>query len=336
MTTPRPARSRNNPPKDRIATRAGSLSSGADFDPWPPLPLDNWLPTYETLQRWTQIVGKTRLELAPFVNHWWHCALYVTPCGLTTSAMPYGRGIIEVEFDFLEDALSARTSDGNTSSIRLQNESVADFYRRYRELLASLGIEVHINGSPNELRDATPFAEDVVHATYDADAARRCWRALVQVDRLLNRFRGQFSGKCSPSHLWWGSFDMACTRFSGRVAPPHPGGIPNLPLYVVREAYSRECISAGWWPGSPGSSVAEPAFYAYAYPEPKGCDIAPIEPDGASYNSDMREWVLPYEVVRTSSDPDAMVMRFLEATYETAARLGRWDVESLRASPPDE
>src|SRR5262245_54989654 len=207
---------------------------------------------------------ETRLKLAPFWNHWWHCTLYVTPRGLTTSAMPYRSGIIELEFDFLNDALSARTSRGEVTSMRLQNESVADFYERYRALLASLGVDVEINGVPNELPDATPFAEDVAHATYDAEAARRCWRALVQADRLLNRFRGQFSGKCSPSHFWWGSFDLACTRFSGRTAPPHPGGIPNLPLYVVREAYSRECISAGWWPGAPGSSVAEPAFYAYA------------------------------------------------------------------------
>jgi len=316
--------------------RKSSKPSRTETDAWPSLPLEAWLPTYETLHRWTQIVGKTRLKLAPFVNHWWHCTLYVTPRGLTTSAMPYGRVIIELEFDFLDDALSARMSDGRTTSIRLQDESVADFYRRYRELLASLGVDVEINDAPNEVLDATPFAEDVTHATYDADAARRCWRALVQADRLLHRFRGQFIGKCSPSHFWWGSFDLACTRFSGRAAPPHPGGIPNLPLYVVREAYSRECISAGWWPGAKGSSVEEPAFYAYAYPEPKGCAIAPVEPEEAFYSTEMREWILPYERVRTAPDPDATVMRFLESTYDAAAKLGGWDVETLRATPPDD
>src|SRR5262245_21502658 len=184
----RPIRTRTKSPKDRITMRKSSKSSLTETDAWPSLPLDAWLPTYETLHRWTQIVGKTRLELAPFVNHWWHCTLYVTPRGLRTSAMPYRRGIIELEFHFLDQGVAARTSDGRTTSIRLQNESVADFYRRYRELLAPLGIDVEINGAPNEVLDATPFAEDVTHATYDADAARRCWRALVQADRLLNRF----------------------------------------------------------------------------------------------------------------------------------------------------
>lgn len=301
-------------------------------DAWPALPLDDWLPTYTTLHRWTQIVGKTRLGLAPFENHWWHCTLYVTARGLTTSPMPYRDGVVEVEFDFLGDRLSARTSKGEMQTLRLENKSVSDFYAEYRETLAGLGVDVHITPTPNEMSDATPFPTDREHATYDGDAVRRWWQALVHADRLLKRFRGDFSGKCSPSHFWWGGFDLACTRFSGRPAPPHPGGIPNCPNYVMLEAYSRECISAGWWPGSAGSPVAEPAFYAYAYPEPTGCDAAVIAPTTAFYHQQMREWILPYDAVRAADDPDAMVLEFLESTYETAATLGKWDLTALRSS----
>ncbi|MEP6732751.1 MAG: DUF5996 family protein [bacterium] len=299
---------------------------------WPSLTLADWLSTYQTLHRWMQIVGKTRLGLAPFENHYWHCALYVTARGVTTSPMPYADGVVEVEFDLLSDLLMARTNRGDTRVLKLENKSVATFYREYRALLQDLGVEVHIVAKPNEVADVTPFANDEVNATYDAGAARRWWTALTQADRLLKRFRGGFGGKCSPSHLWWGALDVACTRFSGRPAPRYTGTVPNCPSYVMEEAYSRECISAGWWPGTPGSPVAEPAFYAYAYPEPAGCNLAPIRPSEAFYHQEMREWILPYEAVRASDDPDALVMAFLESTYETAARLAGWDVAALRSS----
>ena len=300
--------------------------------PWPALPLEAWAPTCETLHRWAQIVGKTRLGLAPFENHWWHAALYVTPRGLTTSAMPCAVGLVEIEFDFRDSALRARTSRGETRQLRLESRSVADFYAEYRAMLASLGVDVHIVPTPNELPDATPFPDDHDHATYDAESVRRWWQALSQADRLLKRFRGGFAGKCSPSHLWWGSFDIACTRFSGRPAPEYQGSAPNTPPYVMREAYSHECISAGWWPGTVGSPVAEPAFYAYAYPEPAGCDAAAIQPAGAFYHGDMREWILPYEAVRGADDPDAAVTAFLDSTYTAAATLGKWDIAALRSA----
>jgi hypothetical protein len=302
------------------------------FDPWPALSSDEWPPTYATLHRWTQIVGKTRLGLAPFENHWWHCVLYTTARGLTTSPMPYRGGVVEIELDFLSDALLARTSGGETRSLRLEHKSVADFYHEYRAMLASLDVDVRIAPAPNEIADATPFADDHAHATYDGDATRRWWRALLQADRLLKQFRGGFAGKCSPSHFWWGGFDLACTRFSGRPAPPWPGQVPNCPSYVMLEAYSHECISAGWWPGTAGSPITEPAFYAYAYPEPPGCNTAPITPAAAFYHRDMREWILPYDAVRVASDPDAMVTQFLQSTYEAAATLGGWDMAALRST----
>jgi hypothetical protein len=301
-------------------------------DAWPALPLEEWLPTYETLHRWTQIVGKTRLELAPFENHWWHCALYVTARGLTTSPMPTGAGVVDVELDFLDDVVVARGSWGARETMRLESKSVAAFYTEWNALLVSLGVDIRIGATPNEVADATPFAEDHKHASYDADKVRSWWTALTRADRILKRFRGEFGGKCSPSHFWWGAFDLACTRFSGRPAPPHPGGIPNCPPHVMREAYSRECISAGWWPGSADSPVPYPAFYAYAYPEPEGCSAAPIGPADAHYHPEMREWILPYYAVRESDDPEGMIMEFLESTYTAAATLGGWDIEALRAS----
>jgi hypothetical protein len=299
---------------------------------WPALPLAEWQPTYETLHRWTQIVGKTRLGLAPFQNHWWHCALYVTARGLTTSPMPYRHGVVEIEFDVLDDVLLARTSGGETRTLRLEDRSVADFYHEFRAMLDALDVDVRIVPTPNEVSDGTPFPDDHTHATYDGDATRRCWHAMVEADRLLKQFRGDFAGKCSPSHFWWGGFDLACTRFSGRSAPAYTGQVPNCPSYVMLEAYSRECISAGWWPGTPGSPVTGPAFYAYAYPEPAGCNVAPIEPALAFYHQDMREWILPYEAVRAAADPDATVLAFLESTYDTAAALAGWDTAALRSS----
>lgn len=311
-----------------------SVIAAINQDGWPVLALEEWLPTYETLHRWTQIVGKTRLGLAPFENHWWHCTLYVTARGLTTSPMPTRAGVVDVELDFLNDEIVARGSWGPLETIRLESKSVASFYEEWKALLGRLGVDVRIVGKPNEIADSTPFADDHKHATYDADSARSWWNALTRVDRLLKQFRGRFSGKCSPSQFWWGGFDLACTRFSGRSAPPHPGGIPNCPDYVMHEAYSRECISAGWWPGTVDSPVPYPAFYAYAYPEPDGCSAAPIKPSEAHYHPEMREWILPYYAVRESNDPDGMVLEFLESTYNTAAALGGWDIEALRASPP--
>jgi hypothetical protein len=296
---------------------------------WPRLPLDEWRATYETLHRWMQIVGKTRLALAPMQNHWWNVPLYVTARGLGTSIIPYRETDFEIELDFLDHMLVVRTSEGAIRTLPLQTQSVAEFYLEYRSLLRSLGIEVKIWPVPVEMADALPFTTDDVHATYDADAAQRCWRILAQTDRVLKEFRGRFVGKCSPSHVWWGAFDIACTRFSGRRAPPHPGGAPNVADYVMREGYSHECISAGWWPGTPGAPVAEAAFYAYAYPEPPGCPEASIGPSGAHYHQGMREWILPYRVVRESSDPDASLLEFLESTYAAAASLGEWDRATL-------
>jgi hypothetical protein len=299
---------------------------------WPALRLDDWWPTYATLHRWTQIVGKTRLALSPFENHWWHCALYVSARGLRTPPMTYEGGYVDIEFNFLGDALIAHTSEGDAQSLRLEKKSVAQFFKEYRLMLSALGVRVHIAPSPNEVADGTPFADDHGHAAYDAHAVRRWWTALANADRALKKFRSRFLGKCSPSHFWWGGFDLACTRFSGRPAPIHPGGMPNTPDYVMREAYSHECISAGWWPGTPDTPVTEPAFYSYAYPVPQGCDIAAIAPAAAMYQPDLREWILPYEAVRAASDPDAMIAEFLESTYEAAAGLAGWDVASLRAS----
>jgi hypothetical protein len=295
-------------------------------DAWPPLPLAEWQATYETLHRWLQIVGKTRLALAPMQNHWWNVALYVTARGLGTSTIPYRDLDFDIEFDFLSHTLVVRTSEGAVQTLPLVPRSVAEFYAEYRSLLSSVGVEARIWPVPVEMAGApTRFTADDSHAAYDPDAAQRCWRILAQTDRVLKEFRKRFVGKCSPSHFWWGGFDIACTRFSGRSAPAHPGGIPNVADYVTREAYSHECISAGWWPGTPDAPVAEPAFYAYAYPEPPGCPEASIGPSGAHYHAGMREWILPYRVVREASDPDASLLEFLESTYVAAAELAGWD-----------
>jgi len=303
-------------------------------DLWPQLPLEQWDGTRATLQLWSQMVGKTRLALAPMQNHWWHVTLYVTARGLGTSPMPQGGRTLELEFDFIDHALVARTSDGATRTLRLVPQSVADFYEQYRALLRALDFDVKIWPRPMETPSITPFTADREHASYDADAAQRCWRALAQIDRVLKRFRGGFLGKCSPVHFWWGGFDISCTRFSGRPAPTHPGGIPNLADWVTREAYSHECISVGWWPGGGGTPVLEPAFYAYAYPEPPGCPEATVRPAGARYDRTLREWILPYEVVRRAADPDAAVLEFAQSTYDAAANLGGWDRAALERLTP--
>lgn len=296
---------------------------------WPPLPLDAWDDTRATLQRWTQIVGKTRLALSPRENHWWHTALYMTARGLATSAMPAGGRALDIELDLLGHRLVARTSDGRATSFTLEPMSVAAFWDRYRSMLGELRVDARIWPYPVEVADATPFPDDHAHASYDPDAVHRFWQALLQMHRVLGSFRGRFLGKSSPVHFWWGSFDLACTLFSGREAPPHPGGVPNLSDAVTREAYSHECMSVGWWPGSLDGPVREPAFYAYAYPEPAGCVEAVIGPAAAGYDLEMREWILPYEAVRRSPHPDAMLAGFARSTYETVADLGGWDRESL-------
>ena len=294
---------------------------------WPPLPLDGWEDTCATLHRWLQMVGKTRLALAPMVNHWWQVPLYVTARGLSTTPMPCGGQSFEAEFDFLDHVLSLRRDDGVTRTLPLAARPVADFWREYTALLASLGLEVRIRPVPVEMAEAVPFPDDRAHASYDAEAVQRCFRILEQADRLLKEFRGRFVGKCSPVHFFWGSFDLACTRFSGRPAPRHPGGAPNCPDYVMREAYSHECISAGWWPG--GGTVREPAFYAYAYPEPAGLPEAARLPAGARYDRSLREFVLPHEAVRAAADPDAMVLAFFQSTYAAAADRAGWDRAAL-------
>jgi len=296
---------------------------------WPSLPLADWNDTKDTLHRWLQIVGKTRLALSPPVNHWWHVTFYPTANGLTTSPMPYETRTVEVEFDFVNHDLLIRTSDGATRALPLVPRTVADFYHEYVSLLDSLGIRVHIRPVPSEMEDELPFTEDRQHRSYDPDATNRCWTILSEGGLVIQRFRGGFLGKCSPVHVFWGGFDLACTRFSGRRAPPHPGGIPHLPDWITREAYSHECISAGWWPGSAGGPVAEPAFYAYSYPEPQGFGDAQVRPAAAYYDRNLREFILPYEAVRTAARPDEMLLDFLQTTYEAGADLGGWDRPSL-------
>ncbi|HEV8579468.1 MAG TPA: DUF5996 family protein [Thermoanaerobaculia bacterium] len=297
---------------------------------WPSLPLQAWQDTYATLHLWMQIVGKTRLALSPRVNHWWNVTFYLTPRGLTTSAMPYGDRTFSVDFDFIDHILLVRTSDGLAGTLPLAPRPVAEFYQEYEALLGSLGLEVRIWPVPVEIERVIPFAEDREHASYDAAYAHRFWRALAQADRVLQIFRGRFLGKCSPVHFFWGGCDLAVTRFSGRRAPEHPGGIPNLADWVTRESYSHEVSSCGFWPG--GGLVSEPAFYAYAYPEPAGFAEFPIQPREAFYHPELREFLLPYEAVRTAERPDDVLLAFLQSTYEAAAEPGGWDRKMLERS----
>jgi hypothetical protein len=296
---------------------------------WPPLPLAEWQDTYATLHMWTQIVGKVRLAQMPLVNHWWNVTLYVTARGLTTGTMPYGQDALRIDFDFVDHRLEVETSGGAGFSTPLEPRSVADFHRALMEGLHDVGMPVHIWTKPQEVEVAIPFEEDETHTAYDPDAAHRLWRILVHCERVLGEFRSRFVGKSSPVHFWWGAFDLAVTRFSGRPAPDHPGN-PFLPLWVVREAYSHECSSCGFWPG--GGPVTEPAFYSYAYPEPEGFKEWEVRPEAAYYSTDLFEYVLPYEAVRTAVDPDTMLMAFLESTYDAAAELGGWDRAALERS----
>ena len=293
---------------------------------WPELPLADWRETYATLHMWTQIVGKTRLALAPMENHFWQVALYLTARGLTTSPMPYGARSVEVEFDFVSHRLCIYTDAGAQRFLPLASMTVASFFARYTNMLKDLGIEPQIYPRPVEVVTAIPFAEDHQHATYIAEAAQRCWLILLNTQRVLKTFRGGFAGKQSPVHFFWGSFDLACTRFSGRRAPQHPGGAPHCPDRVMIEAYSRECSSCGFWPGD---EIAQPAFYAYAYPEPPDYARRPIEPPAANYDLKAREFLLPYEALRKSSQPDHELFRFFQSTYDAAADSGSWDRAAL-------
>jgi hypothetical protein len=308
------------------------MNGGVDAA-WPALPLASWRDTYATLHMWMQIVGKTRLALAPMENHWWQVPLYVTPRGLTTSAMPCGQRNVDVEFDFLQHRLAIRTSDGGENEFALDAYSVADFFERYLDALHSLGVAPALMARPVEVDVAIPFAEDRQHASYDAAAAQRWWRILAQADRVLKRFRGRFLGKQSPVHFFWGSFDLAATRFSGRNAPRHPGGAPNCADYVMVEAYSRECASCGFWPG--GGAIEDPAFYAYAYPEPAGYAERSAGASGGYYDRNAHEFLLPYDTVRTARDPDAVLLDFLQATYDAAADCGGWDRATLDRAPAE-
>jgi hypothetical protein len=303
---------------------------GTSPAPWPPLPLAAWQDTCATLHLWTQIAGKVRHTLSPHVAHCWSDTLYVTARGLTTSPIPFGTRVFEIDFDFIDHRLIVRTSEGAVETFELVPQSVAAFYRRLWEVLERLGLDVKIHTTPNEVADPIPFDRDERHASYDADAANRFWRVLLQADRVFKIFRARFLGKCSPVHFFWGAPDLAVTRFSGRVAPVHPGGIPNLPDRVTRDAYSHEVSSAGFWPG--GGAVAEPAFYSYAYPAPVGFAEAHVEPAAAFYSKDLGEFILPYEAVRTAASPDALLLAFLQFTYEAAANLAGWDRQALERS----
>lgn len=300
---------------------------------WPSLPYGAWKDTYATLHMWTQIVGKIRLQSLPWTNHSWHAPLYVTARGLTTSFMPHGERVFQIDFDFIDHRLLIQISDGATSMIDLRPRTVADFYRELFSTLAALGLDVKIHTMPNEVVDAIPFDKDEVHASYDPEYANRFWRALVQANRVLYAFRARFIGKCSPVHFFWGAFDLAVTRFSGRSAPEHPAGAPHCPDWVMREAYSHEVSSCGFWPGS--ELLPEPVFYAYAYPEPAGFAGAPLSPDKAFYHDTLHEFILPYEEVRLAASPDEMLLEFLQSSYEAAANLGRWERTALERKLPD-
>ena len=302
-----------------------------DLERWPALPYAAWQDTRATLHLWTQVVGKVRLALTPWQNHSWHVALYVTARGLTTGPIPHGAGGFQIDFDFIDHRLLVRTGAGAERDVPLRPMTVAAFYAETMAALAALGIAVRIDTMPNEIPGAVPFDQDETHAAYDADYARRFWRALVSAHEVMARFRTGFLGKSSPVHFFWGSFDLAVTRFSGRVAPKHPGGVPNLSDAVAQEAYSHEVSSAGFWPGSPGP-VEYAAFYSYAYPGPEGFAAARVQPSEAFWSDALGEFVLPYDAVRAARDPDATLMAFLQSTYDAAADRAHWDRAALECA----
>jgi hypothetical protein len=295
---------------------------------WPELPYAAWKDTCTTLHLWSQIIGKIRLALTPWLNHSWHATLYLTVRGLSTSPISYQGGrLFQIDFDFIDQALHIQTNDGSQRRLPLKAQTVAAFHAAVFEVLNELGIQVAIHGSPNEIPDPIPFEQDTTHAAYDPDYAQRFWQALLQTDRVFKYFRTGFLGKSSPVHFFWGSFDLAVTRFSGRRAPPHPGGVPHLPDAVTREAYSHEVSSAGFWPGGGPTDYA--AFYSYSYPTPNGFSDQPVQPAEAFFHHDAGEFILPYETVRTAQHPDQILLDFLQSTYEAAAKTGGWDRNAL-------
>lgn len=292
---------------------------------WPALVVADWQDTRDTVHLWTQIVGKVKLAATPTVNHWWNSVLYVDARGLTTSLLRWQGTAFDVSFDFIEHALHIRVTDGRSRTMALQPRSVADFHAEFRDHLDDLGIDVPISPTPVELQHATPFAEDTEHASYDAAAVTDFFTSLVSADRVMTDYRADFTGKSSPVHFFWGAFDLAVTRFSGREAPPHPGGVPNCPDWVMTEAYNAEVASAGYWPGG----AEEGVFYAYAYPQPDGYDTADLGVEGASFSSELGEFVLPYRTVRTAGDPDGLLRSFLDATAAAAADLAKWPAQPV-------
>jgi hypothetical protein len=298
---------------------------------WPALDYKSWRDTCQTLHRWTQIVGKIRLANSPWINHSWGSTLYVTSRGLTTSVIHKDSFSFSIDFDFVSHLLRIERSDGKSASVPLVAESVAVFHQKCFESLHDLAIDTRISNLPNELGDAVPFTADQLHCTYDPEAAHRFWLVLLHVDRVMKEFRSHFSGKVSPVHFFWGSFDLAVTRFSGRRAPEHPGGVPHLPDLVTREAYSHEVSSCGFWPGNDRFPL--PAFYSYAYPFPPGFEASKILPECAYFHAPLREFILPYDAIRELKDPESAVLEFFQTTYEAAAQLGRWDRAGLEESP---
>ncbi|MEO1414993.1 MAG: DUF5996 family protein [Bacteroidota bacterium] len=295
--------------------------------PWPELNYQAWGDTLKTIHQWTQIVGKIRLQAMPWQNHSWHTTLYVTSRGFSTGSMPYKNGLFEIEFDFESHVLIIRSTFRDEIHIELDGKSVADFYQTLFAHLQSLQIHIDIHAKPNEMEEAIPFAENTQNKSYNKEAVVNFWQAAVSIHNVFLRFRSRFTGKCSPVHLFWGAFDIAVTRFSGRPAPLHPGGMPNMPLEVMQEAYSQEVSSAGFWPGS--DAFPEPIFYSYCYPSPDAFSTYKVAPEQAFWSKDLGEFMLKYEDVRTADDPEAMLMAFLESTYEAAAETGNWDRESL-------
>ncbi|APE36448.1 hypothetical protein BOX37_23780 [Nocardia mangyaensis] len=295
---------------------------------WPALTVDSWTDTRDTLHMWTQIVGKLKMAGTPLVNHWWNVTFAVSARGLSTGAIPVDGRLLDIEFDFVDHELVLRTSDGRRATVALRPRTVADFYAAVGETLGRLDIVLDIEATPNEVETAIPFARDTTHHSYDAQAAAQFWQQLVQINRVFQLWRAGFAGKSSPVHVFWGAFDLACTRFSGRTAPPHPGGAPNCANWVMEEGYSRECASAGFWPGG-----AEGTFYAYSYPAPEGYSEHPVTPESAHWDADLGEFVLPYEVVRAADDPDATLLEFLQSTYAAAADLAHWDRKLLDVDP---
>ncbi len=306
------------------------MNGASDY--WPALPFAEWKDTAITLHMWTQIVGKIRLTLTPWTNHSWHVTLYVTARGLTTSPIPHDSSTFEIRFDFIDHQLRILKSDGAGRTIELKPRSVAEFYRAVMKTLSDLSLPVTINTMPNEIADPVPFDQDEEHHSYDREYANRFWRVLVQSDRVLKEFRSRFCGKCSPVHFFWGSFDLAVTRFSGRPAPPHPGGVPHLPDAITREAYSQEVSSLGFWPGN--AAMPTPVFYSYAYPEPPGFSEAKVRPDAAFYESKLREFILPYEAVRNAETQDKTLLDFAQSAYDAASQLGKWDRDALEEKKP--